>query len=238
MAANCIWRASPAPGTTVFVTPAARQHEYRVMNQVFRPPPPASPAPTAKERRGVPATPPVQIAHIVSVAGSHAIAVLEHRVQGTMITKDPRVQIGALVKIVTPSSSVMGLVSAVTSPMPTLDGHQDIGLIEINLAGEVGIDDTSRRLTFRRGVSSLPSIGDPVLFADRHDLTRVYAPPGVASVKVGSLFQDATVPARLLTDDLLAKHFIVVGSTGSGKSCALTAILQRMLYEHPAARMS
>jgi hypothetical protein len=208
------------------------------MNQVFRPPPPpAPPAPTAKERRGVPATPPVQIAHIVSVAGSHAIAVLEHRVQGTMVSKDPRVQIGALVKIVTPSSSVMGLVSAVTSPMPTLDGHQDIGLIEINLAGEVGIDDTSRRLTFRRGVSSLPSIGDPVLFADRHDLTRVYAPPAVASIKVGTLFQDPTVPARLLTDDLLAKHFIVVGSTGSGKSCALTAILQRMLYEHSGAHV-
>ena len=67
--------------------------------------------------------------------------------------------------------------------MPTLDGHQDIGLIEINLAGEVGIDDASRRLTFRRGVSSLPSIGDPVLFADRHDLTRVYAPPAVASLR-------------------------------------------------------
>ena len=57
--------------------------------------------------------------------------------------------------------------------------------------------DHNRRLTFRRGVSSLPSIGDPVLFADRHDLTRVYAPPAAASIKVGSLFQDPSVPARL-----------------------------------------
>ena len=131
------------------------------MNQIFRTPAPAG---QAKERRGVPATPPVQIAHIVSVAGSHAIAILERSSSPTI--KDPRVQIGALVKIVTPGSSVMGLVSAVTAPMPNADGHDEMGLIEINLAGEVGIDDTSRRLTFRRGVSQLPSIGDPVLAAD------------------------------------------------------------------------
>ena len=216
------------------------------MNQVFRPPappdsprpaPPAGAAATVKERRGVPASPPVQIAHIVSVAGSHAIAVLEHRAKDSIATKDPRVQIGALVKIVTPASSVMGLVSAVTSPMPNAEGAEEMGLIEINLAGEVGIDDTTRRLTFKRGVTALPSIGDPVLFADRHDLTRVYAPPALASIKVGTLFQDPSVPARLLTDDLLAKHFIVVGSTGSGKSCALTAILQRLLYEHSGAHV-
>lgn len=214
------------------------------MNQILRPPPPpppAQPTPAAaapfKERRGVPAAPPVRIGHIVSVAGSHCVAVLERAAQSAVAAKDPRVQIGALVKITTPGTSVMGLVSAVTSPMPSGDGDEPMGLIEINLSGEVVVDDHSRRLTFKRGVSQLPSIGDPVLFADRHDLTRVYAPPGVASIKVGQLFQDPSVPARLLTDDLLAKHFIVVGSTGSGKSCALTAILQRLLYEHPAARV-
>ena len=55
---------------------------------------------------------------------------------------------------------------------------------------------------------------------------RVYAPPGVASIKVGSLFQEQR--RRAAADRRsLAKHFIVVGSTGSGKSSALTCILQR-----------
>ncbi|MBV9419082.1 MAG: DUF87 domain-containing protein, partial [Alphaproteobacteria bacterium] len=215
------------------------------MNQVFRPPSPPpppgtppAPAPTTrKERRGVPATPPVQIAHVVSVAGSHCVAVLEKSAKHAVAAADPRVQIGALVKIVTPASAVMGIVSAMTAPMPSANGEEELGLIEINLAGEVGIDDHTRRLTFKRGVSQLPSIGDPVLFADRHDLTRVYAPPALASIKVGQLFQDPSVPARLLTDDLLAKHFIVVGSTGSGKSSALTAILQRLLFEHSGAHV-
>ena len=193
------------------------------------------PAPPFRERRGLPAAAPIRLAHIVSVSGSHAVAVLES--QEAVASNDARVQIGALIKIVTPHSAVMGVISAITAPMPAVEGEpQPTGLIEINLAGEVA-PDHSRRLTFRRGVSSLPTLGDAVLLADKHDLTRVYAPPQAASIKIGSLFQDETVPARLLVDDLLAKHFLVVGSTGSGKSSALTCILQRLLSEHAHAHV-
>src|SRR4051812_12578480 len=107
------------------------------MNQIFRPPPPpvaAAPRAPFKERRGVPASPPVQIAHVVSVAGSHAVAILEKPSKTVVAAKDPRVQIGALVKVVTPSSSVMGLISALTAPMPNSEGQEDMRLIEINLA--------------------------------------------------------------------------------------------------------
>ena len=195
--------------------------------------PPAG-APVFRERRGVPSAPPIRLAHIVSVSGSHAVAMLERQdaIQGA----DSRVQIGGLVKVITPVSAVMGIVAAVSAPMATAEGEQPLGLIEINLMGEVAMG-ASKRLTFRRGVSVLPSLGDGVLLADKHDLTRVYAPPQAASIKIGSLFQDASVPARLLVDDLLAKHFLVVGSTGSGKSSALTCMLQRLLAEHTHAHV-
>ena len=196
---------------------------------------PARPAaPPFRERRGLPAAPPIRLAHIVSVSGSHAVAVIERQ---DAIADQARVQIGALIKIVTPTSAVMGVISAISAPMPAAEGEpQPMGLIELNLAGEV-VPDSSRRLTFRRGVSNLPTLGDAVLLADKHDLTRVYAPPQAASIKIGSLFQDASVPARLLVDDLLAKHFLVVGSTGSGKSSAVTCILQRLLSEHAHAHV-
>lgn len=191
-------------------------------------------APPFRERRGLPAAPPVRLAHVVSVSGSHAVAILERQ---DAIADKARVQIGALIKIITPDATVMGVVSAVSAPMPAAEGEpQSLGLVEINLAGEI-VSDHNRRLTFRRGVSSLPSLGDAVMLADKHDLTRVYAPPQAASVQIGSLFQDPTVPARLLVDDLLAKHFLVVGSTGSGKSSAVTCILQRLLHEHSHAHM-
>ncbi|MEX0839580.1 MAG: DUF87 domain-containing protein [Parvibaculum sp.] len=192
-------------------------------------------APPFVERRGVPAVPPRRIAHIVSVSGSQAIAVLERdKTPGAVAA---RVEIGQLVKMPTPTATVVGLVSAVSAPSPTMGGGEDIGLIEINLAGEVAPDPKDGRLSFHRGVASLPSLGDAVLLADRHDLTRVYTQPNVATIEVGSLYQDSAVPARLLTDDLLAKHFIVVGTTGCGKSCALTSILQRVLAQHDHAHI-
>ncbi|HMH65060.1 MAG TPA: ATP-binding protein, partial [Rhizomicrobium sp.] len=196
---------------------------------------PAKPAaPPFRDRRGLPAAPPIRLAHIVSVSGSHAVAIMERQ---EALATEARVQIGALIKIITPNAAVMGVVSAISAPMPAAEGEpQSLGLIEINLAGEV-VPDHNRRLTFRRGVSSLPSLGDAVLLADKHDLTRVYAPPQAASIKIGSLFQEPSVPARLLVDDLLAKHFLVVGSTGSGKSSAVTCILQRLLSEHAHAHM-
>ena len=194
--------------------------------------------PPVRERRGIPAEQAVQIAHVVSVSGSHAVAILERSSEAALRAKDPRIQIGTAIKILTPGASVIGLVSSVSTPMPDIDGKkEEIGLIEINLAGETRIDDASRRLVFRRGVSSLPSLGDPVYLADKHDLTRIYAPPSVASIKVGTLFQNSAVPARLLTDELLSKHFIVVGSTGSGKSSALTCVLQRLLEDSKGAHV-
>jgi DNA helicase HerA-like ATPase len=194
--------------------------------------------PPIRERRGVPAEAPVRIAHVVSVSGSHAVAILERSAEAALRAKDPRIQIGSVVKILTPGASVVGLVSSVSSPMPDIDGKkEEMGLIEINLAGENRIDDGSRRLVFHRGVASLPSLGDPIYLADKHDLTRIYAPPGVASIKIGSLFQNSAVPARLLTDELLSKHFIVVGSTGSGKSSALSIVLQRLLEDTAGAHV-
>jgi DNA helicase HerA-like ATPase len=191
-----------------------------------------------RERRGVPATPPQRIGHVVSVNGPRAVVVLERAAQPALRADPPRVQIGALVKITTPASSVVGLVTAVTTPMPGADSDIDeIGLLELNLAGEIVMGGTDRRLTFKRGVTSPPSIGDAVLLVDRHDLTRVYAPPALATIKVGTLYQDPAVQARLRVDDLLSKHFVVVGSTGSGKSCALTTILQRILDDYRYAHI-
>ena len=181
---------------------------------------------------------PVNIGRIVSVSGAQAIVLLDRAISHNLQKRDVRVQIGALVKVATPTTSVLGIISAVSSPTPSLDDEGgEIGLVELNLAGELVLDPITRRLVFRRGVAHLPSLGDAVMFADRSDLTRVYAHLASDSIKVGSLYQDSAVPACLLIDELLSKHFIVVGTTGCGKSTALTCILQRVLEEHHYAHM-
>ncbi|HEY3800498.1 MAG TPA: ATP-binding protein [Caulobacteraceae bacterium] len=182
------------------------------------------PAPTPRAAAGR-----VRIGHVVSVSGSRAVAVLERSSDEAMRDADPRVQVGGVVRIQTPASAVVGLIAAVSAPMPEMGGtRHDIGLIEINLTGEIqAVADGGLR--FRHGVTALPSLADPVSLANRDDLGCIFAPPRTNSIQIGTLYQDPAVPARLLTDDLLRKHFVIVGSTGSGKSCALTSILHRLL---------
>ncbi len=172
--------------------------------------------------------------HVVSVSGSQAVAVLD-------LSQNPedakRIEIGALVKIPTPVSYVVGIVSAMSSPMPTSNEDNEIRLVELSLAGEIFTDAASGKTHFRRGVSNSPALGDPVSYAGHEELACVYVQPNTATIDVGTLFQDRTVPARLVVDELFGKHFIVVGTTGSGKSCAVTSILQRVLVEHTNAHI-
>lgn len=178
---------------------------------------------------------PARLARIVSVSGAQAVAIMD---LGARERGDGRIEIGALMKIATPRSMVMGLVSAVTTPMPEDRETRttDVELVELNLAGEIVTNETGKS-AFRRGVQSLPSVGDAVCLADREDLRLVYANPAAASVEIGTLFQDERVPARLLIDELFGKHFIVVGTTGCGKSSTLTCILQSVIAEHAHARI-
>ncbi|MDE2183498.1 MAG: DUF87 domain-containing protein [Alphaproteobacteria bacterium] len=179
-----------------------------------------------------------RLAHIVSVAGSQAVAIVEHSTGAGGRIAPIRVEIGATMTIPTPQSSVVGIVSAVSVPMPEkVGGPEEINLIELDLAGEIVPDASGSRLVFRRGVSSLPAIGDGVHLADRNALMLAYTQPDCATINVGALYQNPAVPARLLIDDLFGKHFLVVGTTGCGKSSALTCILQSLLPEYTQARV-
>src|SRR5207253_813146 len=106
------------------------RRKSRMTVQLQRPPEKSEEEkPPIRERRGLPAASPIRLAHIVSVSGSHAVAVLDRQ---DLIANAARVQIGALIKIATPGSMVMGVISAISAPMPAAEGEpQPTGLIEI-----------------------------------------------------------------------------------------------------------
>lgn len=57
------------------------------------------------------------------------------------------------------------------------------------------------------------------------------------SVRVGCIRQDASIPAMVGVDDLLGKHFAILGTTGTGKSCTTALILRAILEKNPAAHI-
>jgi DNA helicase HerA-like ATPase len=160
----------------------------------------------------------------------YAIAVEGSRVVGVLEGDAAAVRPGSFVKITCDSASIFGIVAAtrIRPGSGTPLASASVGTMDIELIGEIGAD-----ARFQRGVSRYPALGAAIAAASRDDLARIYAPPSVASVVLGTLSNDPERPAYVRTDDLLGKHFAVLGTTGSGKSCAVTLILKRILKEHP-----
>jgi DNA helicase HerA-like ATPase len=103
----------------------------------------------------------------------------------------------------------------------------------MELVGESVLDRQGNLSGLRRGVSTSPALGSPVYAAGPLDLRFVYVRDGANVGRIGRIHQEPTLPAQINVDDLLGKHFAVVGATGTGKSCAVTLILQTVLERNP-----
>lgn len=80
---------------------------------------------------------------------------------------------------------------------------------------------------FQRGGKQIAIPPTQVTIADRETLANIYKPPkDKAPLSIGSLAQDESIDVPLNGDVFFGKHIAVVGSTGSGKSCAVAKIVQ------------
>ena len=94
-----------------------------------------------------------------------------------------------------------------------------------------------RAATFNRGVSVYPTLGDRVRVASRPELEQAFCGDKRNSVRVGCIRQDPSIAATIRVDDLLGKHFAILGTTGTGKSCTTALILRSILQKNPAAHI-
>ena len=69
------------------------------------------------------------------------------------------------------------------------------------------------------------------------DLRTVYAPSGSDQINVGTLQQDRSVIAYVDVEEMLSKHFAVLGSTGVGKSTGVSLLLNEILKARPNLRV-
>ncbi|MEM8950831.1 MAG: DUF87 domain-containing protein [Pseudomonadota bacterium] len=160
------------------------------------------------------------LGHVISVSGSVVWGMFE---QGL----NHPVEIGAIVRLEAASGRSFGVVTSLKR-----DGRRsgdDQRMVEVRLLGEV-LTGTTR---FQCGVSQHPALDSPIYLADRSELSLIYRQPDASTVRLGSLRQADGLPAYAVTDQLLGKHFAVLGTTGAGKSCAVTVILKAILEANP-----
>jgi hypothetical protein len=180
------------------------------------------------------------IGRIVSVTGSKAIVLLDGGLpQSEKRTRGPivRPEMGTLLAIDTTNTVVLAIVSALSVPVPAQrEGDTEIWIAELGLVGELWRRDNGPA-SFNRGVTVYPSLGDRTRVASKHELEIAFCGDISNSVRVGAIKQDSSIPAMIRVDDLLGKHFAILGTTGTGKSCTTALILRAILNENPAAHI-
>jgi DNA helicase HerA-like ATPase len=130
------------------------------------------------------------------------------------------------------------MVSGLSIPIPTREpGPDEMRIVEFEMIGEVPAEGRLGAGEFRRGISTSPGLGGEVFTATQADLELVYQRRSEHAVEIGRLQQNRSVPAYVVVDDLLGKHYAVVGTTGTGKSCAVSLLLHAIIEHHPNAHI-
>lgn len=142
-------------------------------------------------------------------------------------------QIGTILKILTSNSIVVAMVSSLKIGAVDNEGINDGCLANLNILGEITTNPTTRETKFFRGVRSFPVINEAVYNMSPQDLELIFNRENTSCIEVGRLQQDNSIVAKVRTDDLLSKHFAIIGSTGSGKSCTVALVLQAILEKSP-----
>jgi DNA helicase HerA-like ATPase len=107
----------------------------------------------------------------------------------------------------------------------------------VELIGEVRDDPTTGKPYFHRGISAYPRIGSLVHRIRAADLAAVYRNERADVVQVGVLSQNEDLAATISITEMLSKHFAIVGSTGVGKSSAVSLLVRKALSVTPVLRV-
>jgi DNA helicase HerA-like ATPase len=176
-----------------------------------------------------------ELGFVVSVTGARAGVRLYKR--SSEDGDGSRVTIGRLVAINTGASRIVGVITrvSVSEPEPGVERGGFI-LADVDFLGEIKQAGTDQAL-FQRGVTDYPTIGDSMTPLIRDELGLIHHVAASETIEVGRLQLDDTIPAYINFDELLRKHFAILGTTGVGKSTSVALILREILSKKANLRI-
>lgn len=172
------------------------------------------------------------IGRVISVDGSTAKIELTHTGNHTPDTM--RATVGKFVGILGNNSIIVGMVTEIAEQPRTAAGQPSTSAARMDLFGEIKTSGSG--VAFSRGVSNYPAIGESAILMNDRELRLVYG--GTAGgATIGTLHQDSSIAAQVNIDELLSKHFAILGTTGVGKSSGVAIVLQQILQSRPDLRI-
>jgi DNA helicase HerA-like ATPase len=171
------------------------------------------------------------LGRIISVRGSQArVGLLPNP---SLTPSHIRATVGQFFGIRAANTTIVAMITEVSREnMDTVDEY--LAVASVDLLGEISSGPSAR---FQRGVTVYPTIGDAVEVLNGQELRTVYAPSGKDQINVGTLQQDPSITAYVDIEEMLNKHFALLGSTGVGKSSGVSLLLNEILRARPNLRV-
>lgn len=170
---------------------------------------------------------PVRRGHVTAVGGAHAsVQLTRPAVPGTI----DDLTVGKMLEIRAANAWAIAVVTGVSEQRGT-----GVTSAEVDLLGEIVHGRNGR--FFQRGITEYPSVGSPVAMLSREHLRLIYDIAGPQTINIGTLSQDSSVGAYINVDEMLHKHFAVLGTTGVGKSTGVALLLREVLRARPRQRI-
>ncbi|PHR25809.1 MAG: ATPase [Hoeflea sp.] len=145
--------------------------------------------------------------------------------------------VGRLISISVGENRVAALVcSMATAASAWSENTENVMHIEVELVGEIrnGVDGKPE---FSAGITQYPYLGAVAHRMRSSDLAVIYDPGVGDTAVIGKLTQDTSLGALVHVPSLLSRHFAVVGTTGVGKTTAVTLLLHKALKADPSLRV-
>ncbi len=132
-------------------------------------------------------------------------------------------QIGTYVLIPVGNLVMIGMVTEAMKEDVAINGQAQMRyLISCSLVGTV------KAGRYERGVSIFPTIDTPVFIAEDSDLTVAFSVFQRYGFSIGQISLFENQRAFLDANKFFGKHIAILGSSGSGKSCTVASILQKV----------
>jgi uncharacterized protein len=173
-----------------------------------------------------------QLGRVITIGGSQVTA------QFTSISPDDDIDVtvGSLVGVRNGESLAIGTLSDIALERTQTDDSGTSAVGRIDLLGEI-VAEKSGAKHFQNGIRAYPKIGNAIVAIRDEDLEIIYGLAHPRSVKIGVLQQNAAVAATVNVDEMVRKHFAIVGSTGSGKSTGTALVLRKAMEVRPDLRV-
>lgn len=185
--------------------------------------------------RPVPERDPTRVGHVRHVLGATVTVALDADLAGVAPIYRGRLQpvgqIGSLVRIpqglvdLIATVTLVGIAELAGPVKPAENIQSGERWLQVQLLGEIDRGTAQ----FRRGVGSYPGLDDPVHFATPEQLHEIFPEPGDEHLRIGRLAAAEDVPVCLEISRFVVRHAAIVGSTGAGKTSAVSSLLQNLV---------